>query len=283
MKKKLTALMLAIVTVLSFGLFASCGTQKNKIVYAEIALSGEAYGYCVDPSNTALLASVNELLAEIKENGKLDEIYAAEDNGTAGNIGDVKTASTDRENELVVATNAEFEPFEYKQGKYFAGVDMQIAKLLAEKLNKTLVIVDMDFDAVILSVGNGTCDIGMAGLTISDGRAENVTFSNAYYNTTQYIAYVEGDETFASCTTKEQIDDAIKALANGTKAGAATGQTGEAYLRGSEDFEFEGFSNLSIKSYDTLALAVMDLANGNVKFVIGDADPIKACVKSING
>lgn len=282
MKKKLTALMLAIVSLLSLCLFAACGTQ-TKVTYAEIALSGESYGYCVDPSNTSLLNAVNDLLAEIKANGKLDEIYATEDNGTAGNIGEVKTSSTDRASELVVATNAEFAPFEYKQGKFFAGVDMQIAKLLAEKLGKTLVIIDMDFEAVILSVGNGTCDIGMAGLTISDGRAENVTFSNAYYDTTQYIAFAEGDETFAVCKTKEEIENAIQSLASGTKAGAATAQTGEAYLRGSEDFGFEGFKNLAVRSYDTIALAMRDLANGNLKFIVGDADTIKACVKGING
>lgn len=265
---------------LVFGLIA-CGTT-SKVTYAEIALTGEQYGYCVAPNDEALLASVNELLAEIKENGKLDEIYAAEENGTAGNIGSVKTESSDRASELVVATNAEFEPFEYFQGNYFAGVDMQIAKLLAEKLGKTLVIKHMEFDSVIISVSQGLCDIGMAGLTISDGRSENVVFSDPYYDTTQIIAYVEGDETFSACKTADEVVAAIKSL-SGVSAGAALGQTGELYLKGSDDFGFEGFTNVTVRSYSSIALAVRDLANGGLKFVVGDKDTVKAAVEAVNG
>lgn len=49
--------------------------------------------------------------------------------------------------QLLVATNAAFEPFEYKDGDSYYGVDMEIAKLLADKLGKELVIQNMDFDA----------------------------------------------------------------------------------------------------------------------------------------
>ncbi|MGN1234693.1 MAG: transporter substrate-binding domain-containing protein [Christensenellaceae bacterium] len=280
--KKITAFVAAALAAVTALACAACGGEAKKVTYKEITLTGESYGFCVAPEANDLLASVNELLAEIKESGKLDEIYAAEDNGTAGNIGTVATKSTNRADELVVATNAEFEPFEYKDGAYFAGVDMQIAKLLAEKLGKTLVIVDMEFEAVILSVAQGKCDIGMAGLTITDGRSENVTFSDPYYDTTQYVAYVEGDEAFASCQTAEDVVAAIEALGS-VKAGAATGQTGYFYLKGSEDMDFAGFANVSINAYDTIALAVKALSNGNVRFVVGDKDPLMSAVASING
>ena len=281
MKKKLLAIIAMVLSaIMLFGMTACGGT---KVTYAEITLTGESYGFCVKPDDSDLLDSVNDLLAEIKADGTLDEIYAAEENGTATDIGTVKTTSTNRANELVVATNAEFAPFEYKKGANFAGVDMQIAKLLAAKLNKTLVIMDMKFDAVITSVGNGTCDIGMAGLTISDGRSDNVTFSDAYYDTTQIIAYRAGDERFASCKTADDVVNAIQALESGAKAGAATGQTGYFYLKGSADFDFEGFSNLTISQYDSIALAVKDLANGNVEFVVGDKDTVKAAVEGVNG
>ncbi len=272
--KKILVIAIAALTVFSF---SACGGEKLAVTYSEVVLTGEQYGYCVAPNDTALLNSVNELLEEIKADGTLDKLYEAEENGTASHIGSVKTESSNRANELLVATNAEFAPFEYKKGAYFAGIDMQIAKLLADKLNKTLVICDMDFDAVVVSVSQGMCDIGMAGLTISDGRAENVTFSSAYYDTTQVVAYAEGDETFASCTTKEEVEAAIASLTN-VKAGAATGQTGSYYLLGSEDFGFGGFSNVKVNLYDTVALAIQDLSNGKVKFVVGDKDTVKAAI-----
>ena len=61
---------------------------------------------------------------------------------------DVATSAKGIENPLIVATNAEFEPFEYKVGGNFCGIDMEVAKLLADYLGKTLVVMDMDFDSV---------------------------------------------------------------------------------------------------------------------------------------
>ncbi len=279
MKKTLSTIVAIALSAIM--LFSLCACGGAKVAYADITLTGESYGFCVKPTDSELLTAVNELIAEIKANGKLDEFYAAEENGTATSIGEVATTSTNRNNELLVATNSQFEPFEYKMGDEFAGVDMQIAKLLAQKLQKTLVIVDMQFESVITSVGNGQCDIGMAGLTISDGRADNVVFSNPYYDTTQIIAFKDGDERFAACKTADEVIAAIKAIES-PKGGAATGQTGYFYLKGSADFKFDGFSNVQISQYDTIALAVKDLSNGKLDFVIGDKDTVQAAVKAIN-
>ena len=109
------------------------------------------------------------------ENGKFDEIcnkYFADGTPTP-----IKSAELDdSKDQLVVATNAAFEPFEFKDGESYLGVDMEIAALLAEKLNKELVIQNMDFDAVCLSVGQHKCDLAMAGLTVREDRKEHVNF-----------------------------------------------------------------------------------------------------------
>lgn len=282
MKKRLMTVVAVVLSAILMLGITSCGPKNTAVTYADIALSDELYGYCVKPDDTDLLKSVNDLIAEIKENGKLTEFYNAEMDKTAGDIGTVKTKSENRSEELVVATNADFAPWEYFKGSNFAGIDMQIAKLLAEKLNKTLVVVHMDFDAVILSVGNGQCDIGMAGLTISEKRSENVVFSDAYYDASQCIAYKEGDERFTSCKTAKDVVTVLKGLTQ-AKGGAAIGQTGEKYLKGDDDFSFEGFPNIKVNSYDSIALAVRDLSNGNVDFVVGDRDTIKFVVAGING
>ena len=66
----------------------------------------------------------------------------------------------------MVATNAAFEPFEYMKGDTYYGIDMEIAAGLAEYLGKELVISNMDFDAVCLSVSQKKADVAMAGLNV---------------------------------------------------------------------------------------------------------------------
>ena len=80
-----------------------------------------------------------------------------------------------------------FEPFEYTKGDKYVGIDMELAALLAEKLGKELVIQNMDFDAVCLSVGQHKCDIAIAGLTVNDERKQYVTFSDTYYQASQRL------------------------------------------------------------------------------------------------
>ena len=210
-----------------------------------------------------------------------DAEKAAEANNELISIGAVKTTSTNRANELVVATNADFAPFEYKVGDTFGGVDMQIAKILANQLGKELVISHMAFNAVTTAVSQGTADIGLAGLTISEDRKKTVDFSVPYYDTTQYIAVAADNTDFDECETEEDVVKVLQGYAKGTKAGAATAQTGYYYLTGNEDFEFAGFENLAVTPYDTIALAVQDLANGVVKVVCGDKDTLTAAVKAV--
>src|SRR5690606_5048800 len=108
--------------------------------------------------------------------------------------------------QLVVATNAGFEPFEYMEGDKYLGIDMEIAALLAEHLGKELVISNMDVDAVCLSVGQGKADIAMAGLTIKEDRKEYVMFSDKYYDAAQMLIVKESDNTFDDCKTAEDVE-----------------------------------------------------------------------------
>ena len=68
----------------------------------------------------------------------------------------------------------------------------------------------------------------------------------------------------------------------GKKAGAQSGTTGFYYINGSEDFGFDGFSNIDMNAYDSAALAVTDLINGAIDFVVVDKDPAKAIIKKVN-
>ena len=88
---------------------------------------------------------------------------------------------------LVMATNAAFPPYEFKEGENFAGIDVEIAQAIAKKLGKELVIADIDFGAIIDGVQTGKYDFGMAGLTVTDERKEQVDFSTTYATGVQVI------------------------------------------------------------------------------------------------
>ncbi len=172
----------------------------------DVPLTVEEYAFGVDKAQPELLASVNEILADMKATGKLDAIVAAYATGEGIKpFASAKLDASKAAEQLVVATNANFAPFEYKEGDKFAGIDMEIAAYIAEQLGLELVIMDMDFDAVVTSVGKNNVDIAMAGLTVNDTRKQSVDFSESYYNAAQMLV-VKADETaFDACKTDADV------------------------------------------------------------------------------
>ncbi len=280
MKKvmKIMSVFLAIVVIAAS--FAACSGGATTAKVIEINLSDEEYAFGVDKNQPELMEEANALIAEIKENGTLDDIcnhYFGD--GTP--VGVTSAQLDTSKDQLVVATNAEFEPFEYKNGNTFYGIDMEIAKLLADRLGKELVIQDMNFDAVLLSVQQQKSDIGMAGLTVSEERAQQVNFTDSYYEASQRLVVRSDDTTFDNCKTKEDVEAILNGLDSSVKIGGQNGTTGQSYVQGSTDLGFPGLK-AQFQGYSNGSLAVQDLLNGNVDYVIIDAAPAEAITSSIN-
>lgn len=290
--KKISAVVLAVLMIV-VAVFAGCSskgsddkkadepaTSAAKVKVVDIELSSEEYAFGVDKKQPELKEKCNELLKEMKSSGELEEIS----NHFFGDGKPVAVTSAKQDNskdQLVVATNAEFAPFEYKEGDKFYGIDMEIAKLLADKLGKELVIVDMAFDAVLLSVQQQKADIGMAGLTVTEERAKQVDFSDPYYNAAQKIICKADDKTFDNCKTKEDVDKILQGFDKSVLIGGQNGTTGQYYVEGSDDFGFKKL-NATWKGYANGSLAVQDLINGGINFVIIDAAPATAITNAIN-
>ena len=202
--KKIISLLLAVVMLAT--LCCACGGDKSadKVKVIDIALSEESYAFCVGKDDAELLTKVNEYLTKIKGDGTFDAIcnkYFG-DGKPSGVTSAAEDASKDQ---LVVATNAAFAPFEYKEGDTYYGVDMEIMAALAESLGRELVISNMDFDAVCLSVGQSKADIAMAGLTVNEKRKEYVNFTVSYYNAAQMLVVNEKVTAFDNCKTAEEV------------------------------------------------------------------------------
>ena len=158
---------------------------------------------------------------------------------------------------------------------------MEIAALLAEYLGQELVIQDMEFDAVCMTVGQHKCDIAMAGLTINEERKEYVEFSTSYYTANQKLVVKADDTTFDACKTVEDVEAILNGYDNTKKAGFQNGTTGNWYVVGDEDWGFAGLK-VEGKGYSNGSLAVQDLINNNIDFVVIDADPAKFITDAIN-
>lgn len=275
--KKLLALTLCLVFALTA--LTGCGSKKTAKVI-DVELTDEEYAFGVDKTQPELLKEVNAFIAEIMSDGTFDEIcdhYFGDGTPVA-----VKSAELDEsKDQLVVATNAAFEPFEYTKGDDYYGIDMEIAQALATKLGKELVIQNMDFDAVCLSVGQQKCDIAMAGLTIKPDREEYVTFSDSYYNASQKLIVTSDDTEFDDCKSAEEVKAILDGKGSDVTVGVQNGTTGQFYCEGDEEWGFDGFQ-MKTTGYKNGSLAVQDLLNGNIDYVIIDSAPAASITKAIN-
>mgnify|MGYP000541114708 CR=1 FL=1 len=287
--KKLTSVLLVAACALSLVACGGSGDKKDsskggsssktaKVI--DIDLTNEEYAFGVDKTQPELLEKTNAFIEKIKGDGTLDKI--CDKYFGSGEPEAVESAKLDSsKDQLVVATNAAFEPFEYTKGDSYYGIDMEIAKLLADELGKELVIENMDFDAVCLSVSQQKCDIAMAGLTINEEREEYVTFTDSYYSASQRLIVPSNVTTFDDCKTADDVAAKLAETKSSDQIGVQQGTTGQYYVEGSEEWDFPGLPAKCV-TYKSGSLAVQDMLNGNINYVIIDAAPASAITTAIN-
>lgn len=159
----------------------------------EEPFADEEYAICVSKDNAELTAKINEALAQLKENGTLDNIvknYIGDD--TKGKFPYESPADADRSNgTLIMATNAYFEPYEYYQGDKIVGIDADMAQAVCDILGYELKIEDMEFDSIINAIQSGKADMGVAGMTVTEDRKQSVDFTDSYATAKQVIIVKE--------------------------------------------------------------------------------------------
>ena len=183
---------------------------------------------------------------------------------------------------LVMATNASFPPYEYKDGENFAGIDIEIAGKIAEKLGKKLEIKDVEFGSIIGGVQTGKFDIGMAGMTVTEERLQSVNFSTSYATGIQSVIV-------ADKSSYKSIDDFFNvdkdgnwvSVKEGVKIGVQQDTTGDIYA--SDTVENWGFGENNVIRYKTGNEAVLALSSGKITAVIIDNEPAKSYVASTAG
>ncbi len=198
------------------------------------------------------------------------------DETTARTLEDIQAAG-----EIIMYTNAEFPPFEYRDGDQALGVDVDIANEIASDLGVELVIEDVNFDSIITAIQTGKGDFAAAGISITPERQENVDFSIEYVTSKQYIIVPEDTEI----TTIEDLA--------GMNIGVQTGTTGDFVIgdaiNGTTDDDGNAVAGLlqdtgaTSKGYTNAILASQDILTGRLDAVVIDQLPAENIVAANDG
>ena len=162
--------------------------NPDELTMLDTAYTEESYAIAVSKDNTELTEKLNGAIAELKEDGTLDAIlnkYIAKEEGATGYVSPEGTEYPN--GTLVMATNATFDPYEYIENGEIVGIDAEFAKALCDKLGYDLHIEDMEFDSIIAAVNSGKADFGMAGMTVTPERQEQIDFTDTYCTAAQNI------------------------------------------------------------------------------------------------
>lgn len=185
--------------------------------------------------------------------------------------GNTAKGFTVEEGKLTMATNAAFPPYEYIEGGKVTGIDADIAAAIADKLGLELQIDDMEFDSITGALKGGKADIGLAGMTVTPDRQEEVDFTVSYTTGIQ-VVIVREDSAITSA------DDLTADGANYT-IGVQRGTTGDVFATD----DIEKASKGTVERYGKGSDAVQALKTNKVDCVIIDNEPAKAFVQEIEG
>ena len=183
--------------------------------------------------------------------------------GSKDDSKDSKESKKDSKDTLVMATNAEFPPYEFHEGDDVVGIDADIARAIGEEMGMEVKIEDMAFDSIIPAVTSGKADFGAAGMTVTEDRKKNVDFTDTYATATQVIIVKEGSDIAGP-------DDLT-----GKKIGVQLGTTGDIYADDIEDEKVERYN----KGFE----AVQALTQDKIDAVVIDGEPAKEFVAEADG
>ena len=229
--------------------------MKKNIISAIVLSSMLLLAACSGSSNESATQAADA--GAVSSEAAADQTTAVGESAAAGELKLVEAGK------LIVSTNAEFPPYEYYDANEIVGIDVEIAKAIADKMGLELEVKDGAFDAIIAEVVSGKADVGIAGMTATDERKQNVDFSDSYATGTQVIIVKEGSE--------------IKSAADleGKSIGVQLGTTGDIMATDVKDSKVEQYN----KGMD----AVQALSQGKIDAVIIDNEPAKFYEKEVSG
>lgn len=179
----------------------------------------------------------------------------AEEEASAGDA-DTSLADLQDRGTMVVGIDDQFPPMGFvgEDGE-LTGFDVELSKLVAEKLGVEAVIQPIDWSAKEMELNSGNIDVIWNGYTITAARIEQVEFTKPYLNNEQVLV-VANDSEYQT-----------KADLAGKIVGAQVESAGLDALK--SDAELSE-SVASIPEYDDYLMALLDLGSSRLDAVAID-------------
>lgn len=161
--------------------------KNDDLKILDVPFVEEEYSIAYKLGNDELGKKLDDAISALKSEGKLDEIVSHWIGEDADHASYVADSSIARNGKLIMATNAEFPPYESMEGGQIVGIDVDMMRAVCDKLGVDLEIENMEFDAIISAVDSGKADVGVAGISVTEDRKKNVSFTQGYATSTQVI------------------------------------------------------------------------------------------------
>ena len=154
---------------------------------------------------------------------------------------------------ITVCSDTPYEPFEMKDDDGTdTGFDMDLVAAIGARADLELAVIDLPFDGILASLAAGQCDVVASAVTITDERAEQVDFTDPYFDAEQSLLIKADNEEITGIADLD-----------GKTVGVQTGTTGEAYANENVD----GATITSFEDSDGLFAA---LESGTIDAILQD-------------
>ena len=172
---------------------------------------------------------------------------------------------------IVMVTEAGFPPYEYYENGEIVGVDIDIAKQIANSLGKKLVVKDVDFDSIINELNSGKADFALAGMSILPERLEEVDFSVEYSVSKQVVVTLKDNQInsvqdLKNKTISVQLGSVADIYASSNISGATVIQQ-KKFLSAAQDVKSKKADCLIMD-----ALPASELVKNNKELVISNVE-----------
>ena len=234
--------------------------QITSLALAAMMAAASLAGCSSKPAETS--APETEAQTEAEQT-KAEEAEAAEAENEETEA-EAEAEQSENKGVLVMATNAEFPPYEFHDGGEIVGIDVEIAAAIAAEMGMDFEVEDIAFDSIIPEVQSGKADFGAAGMTVTEDRKQSVDFSDSYATATQVIIIKEDNADIVSPDDLE-----------GKTIGVQLGTTGDIYA--------SDIADATIEQYNKGFEAVQALTQNKIDAVIIDGEPAKVFVAENEG
>ena len=244
--------------------------QNLKISMKGEAVGSFAFGVKKGSKHEHLVTEFNEALAQMKEDGSLDEIiykWTASKGSSDSAVPETSTPAGQKasptKDKYIIASDSSFAPFVFQDdSNQYTGIDMELIKAIAKDQGFTVEVTNPGFDAAINSVQTGQADGIIAGMSVTDARKKTFDYSDPYYTANSILAVKDS----SNIKSYEEL--------KGKTVGVKTGTASQTFLE-----ENKSKYGYSIKTFSDAASMYDSLNTGSVAAVMDDEPVVKYAIK----